>query len=51
MLIDAGVSDDIDLVDGRGFAFVHAHIEVDGVILHVHFNRLHIEEVVSVVGL
>ena len=51
MLIDACVSDDIYLIDGCGFAFVHTHFKVDGVILHIHFDRLDIEEQVTAVGI
>ena len=51
MLIDACVTDDLDIVDGSRFALVHTHLEVDGVVLHVHLDGLYVEEEVTAVGI
>ena len=44
VLIDAGVTDDVDLVDGSRFALVDTHLEVDGVIIDIDLYGVHIEE-------
>ena len=51
MLVHTRVADDVHLVDGSRLAFVHAHLKIDGVILHVYLHRLDVEEQISAVGI
>ena len=51
MLINAGVSDNLDLVDRRGFALVHSHLKVDGVVGDIDLYGLDVEEEVPAVGI
>ena len=50
MLIDTGVADDVDFVDGGRLPLVHAHLVVDGVAVDTHLDGLDIEEEVALVG-
>ena len=50
MLIDAGVTDDLHLVDRSRFTFVHAHLKVDGVVGHIHLDGFNVEEEVTAIG-
>ena len=51
MFIHTSVADDVNAVDGCRFAFVHTHLEIDGVILNCDFDGLHAEEEVTLVGI
>ena len=50
VLVDTGVTDDLHFVDRGRLAFVHAHLKINGVVRHVHLDRLDVEEQVTAVG-
>ena len=50
MLIYARVTYNIDLVDRCRTTFVDTHLKVDGVVIHIHLDRLNVEEQVTLVG-
>ena len=51
MLVYACITYDFHLIDGCRFTFVHSHLKVNGVVLHIHLHRFHIEKEVSSVGI
>ena len=51
VLVNTGVSDNIDFVDSSGLALVHTHFEINGVVLYVDLHRFYVEEEITAVGI
>ena len=51
MFVHTRVTDNLDIVDRSRLALVHPHLEINGVVLHIHLHRLYVEEQISAVGI
>ena len=49
MLIDTRVTHNLDIIDGSRFSFIHTHLEVNRVVLHIHLDGFYVKEQITTV--